>query len=115
MPRFPFTSSESVLRVTPRAAAASVMVKPKGSIHSCSTTRPGCGGFFMVMGGFLSMVIDIINVLRAVVKAENHPPVGPDSYSPEAFIRALERMQPEARHVHMGDSWGSRPPMPKHG
>src|ERR1051326_2509274 len=28
MPRFPFTSSESVLRVTPRAAA-SVMVKPK--------------------------------------------------------------------------------------
>ena len=28
-----------------------VMVKPEGSIHSCNTTRPGCGGFFMVMGG----------------------------------------------------------------
>jgi hypothetical protein len=32
-PRFPFTSSESVLNVTPRAAAASVMVKPNGSMH----------------------------------------------------------------------------------
>src|SRR5713226_2261291 len=51
MPRFSFTSSESVLRVTPRASAACVMVKPEGSIHSCNTTRPGCGGFFMVMGG----------------------------------------------------------------
>ena len=33
MPRFSFTSSESVVRVTPRAAAASVMLKPKGSMH----------------------------------------------------------------------------------
>jgi hypothetical protein len=31
MPRLPFTSSESVVRVTPSAAA--VMVKPKGSMH----------------------------------------------------------------------------------
>jgi len=30
IPRFSFTSSESVVRVTPSAAAASVMVKPKG-------------------------------------------------------------------------------------
>ncbi len=41
IPRFPLTSSESVLRLTPRASAASVMVKPKGSIHSFKTTRPG--------------------------------------------------------------------------
>jgi toxin ParE1/3/4 len=39
--RFPFTSSDSVVRVTPSAAAASVMVKPNGSMQSCSTTLPG--------------------------------------------------------------------------
>jgi hypothetical protein len=33
IPRFPLTSSESVLRVTPRASAAPVMVKRKGSMH----------------------------------------------------------------------------------
>ena len=38
MPRFPLTSSESVLRVTPRAAAASVMVKPDGWMHWRKTT-----------------------------------------------------------------------------
>jgi hypothetical protein len=32
------------------ASAASVTVKPKGSMHCRRTTPPGCGGFFMVMG-----------------------------------------------------------------
>jgi len=32
MPRFPFTGSDKVVRVTPSAAAA-VTVNPKGSIH----------------------------------------------------------------------------------
>jgi hypothetical protein len=73
MPRFPFTSSESVLRVTPRAAAASVIVKPEGSMHSCKTTRPGCGGFFIIIGWLLSVVIEIINVLCSA-----HAPPGMD-------------------------------------
>src|ERR1700687_1554954 len=76
-------------------------------MHSCNTTRPGCGGFFMVIGCFFSVVIDIINILRAVVKTENHPPVCPDRYRPEAFQLASERMQPEPRHIHMGNGWGS--------
>src|SRR5437868_2610492 len=50
MPRFSFTSSESVVRVTPRAAAASVMLSPKGSMHWRNTKPPGCGGFFIGMG-----------------------------------------------------------------
>jgi len=33
IPRFSLMSSESVVRVTPRAAVASVMVKPKGSMR----------------------------------------------------------------------------------
>lgn len=47
IPRLPFTSSESVLRATPSAAAASVILRPKGSMHSRKTMPPGCGGFFM--------------------------------------------------------------------
>ena len=33
MPRFSLTSSDKVVRVTPNAAAASLMVKPNGSMH----------------------------------------------------------------------------------
>ena len=47
--RFSLTSSDNVVRVTPRAAAACVMVKPRGSIHWRSTKPPGCGGFFIGM------------------------------------------------------------------
>src|SRR5258708_39707312 len=100
MPRLPFTSSESVLRVTPRASAACVMVKRAGSIHSCNTTRRGCGGFFMVMGWLLAVVINIINVLRVAVEAENHPPVGTYCNGPQASGRTFERMQPEPRQIH---------------
>src|SRR5437879_7343935 len=87
IPRFPFTSSESVLRVTPRASAASVIVKPRGSTHWRKTMPPGCGGFFIVMDGSTCLVvIDIINVLGvALDKTENDPPVSPNGHSPKTF------------------------------
>ena len=86
--------------MTPRAWAASVMVKPKGSMHWRSTTPPGCGGFFMVMGWFLLVVIDIINILHAaVVKTENHPPVGAYGNRLKALHLSFERMQPQSRLV----------------
>src|SRR5437016_5018902 len=107
MPRLPFTSSESVLRVTPRASAACVMVKPKGSIHSCNTTMPGWGGFFMGMDSCLRLVvIDIINVLRFLVKAENHSPVGAYRHRPEAFQCSLKQVQSEPWQVHMANRRG---------
>src|SRR5467141_1823454 len=62
IPRFPFTSSDKVVRVTPSAAAASLMVKPKGSMHWRNTKPPGCGGFFIGILHPPSMVIDTINV-----------------------------------------------------
>ena len=43
IPRFSFTSSDKVVRVTPSAAAAAVIVKPKGSTHRRSTKPPGWG------------------------------------------------------------------------
>jgi hypothetical protein len=76
-------------------------------MHSCNTTRPGCGGFFIVMGWFLLVVIDIINILRPAVKAKYHAPVCPDSYGPEAFHLASERMQAKPRQIHLSDGWGS--------
>src|ERR1035441_3153870 len=108
IPRFSLTSSDIVVRVTPRAAAACVMVKPKGSIHWRSTKPPGCGGFFIGMVQAPSVVIDIINLQRvALHQAENHPPVGAHRHRPKAFELALERMQPAARPVHVRDRIGS--------
>jgi len=43
----------------------------------------------MVMGWFLSVVIDIIDLVRAAIEAEDHPAVGPDSYGPKASPLAL--------------------------
>src|ERR1700686_1393617 len=87
MPRFPFTSSESVFRETPSASAACVMVNSNGSMHSCRTTVPGCGGFFICMGGSVVLVvIDIVNILyAAVVKTENHTPVSANNDGIKAF------------------------------
>src|SRR5260370_40952370 len=76
IPRFPFTSSDRVVRVTPSAAAASVLVSPRGSMHWRSTRPPGCGGFFIGMVQSLSVVIDIINGDGITVcKPEDHSPV----------------------------------------
>src|ERR1035438_567174 len=60
----------------------------------------------MVMGLFLSAVIDIINLLCVAVKAENHPPVGAYCNGPKALRRAFERMQPEPRQIHVSNGAG---------
>ena len=101
------TSSERVVRVTPRAAAARVMVKPSGSIHWRRTKPPGWGGFFIGMvrspsvailprqsfRGNASMIVEIIYVERiAVSETKDHSPVSPDSNRPRAFHFTLERM-----------------------
>jgi hypothetical protein len=49
MPLLPLTRLLRVCRVTPNATAASVIVRPSGSMQSCRTERPGWGGFFIVM------------------------------------------------------------------
>ncbi len=57
----------------------------------------------MIMGLFLSVAIDIVDVLRPAAKAENHSPVGARGNRPKAFRRAFERMQPEPRQIHVGN------------
>lgn len=58
----------------------------------------------MVMGRSLSVVIDIINVLRSVVKTKNNSPVRAYRYGPKTFQLALELVQSETGQVHMGKS-----------
>jgi len=61
----------------------------------------------MVMGWFLLVVIDIINILHAtVVKTENHPPVGAYGNRPKAFHLSFERMQPQPRLVQVSKGRG---------
>jgi len=58
------------------------------------------------MGWFRLVVIDIVNVLRVAVKAENHAPVGPYRNGPKPSVRAFEGMQPEPRQIHVSNGWG---------
>ena len=53
------------------------------------------------------MVIDIINIQPIIThKSKNHPPVGTDSNRPEAPQFTFERVEPEARQVHIRRSNG---------
>lgn len=60
----------------------------------------------MVMGWFLSVVIDIVNILRAVVKTESHLPVGAYGNRPKAFHLTSKRMQPQPRLVQVSKGRG---------
>ena len=70
-----------------------------------SLAPTGVGRVFHGHELVLSVVIDIINVLRVALKAENHPPVG-------AYCN-FERVQPEPRHVQMGNGRGQREASPE--
>jgi hypothetical protein len=48
------------------------------------------------------MIIHIIDISRiTVVEAERYTPIPGDRYSPETSEASLERVQPEARNVHI--------------
>src|SRR5229473_4637204 len=105
IPRFPFTSSDSVVRVTPSAAAACVIVSPNGSMHCRSTNPPGCGGLFIAMFQSPSVVIDIVDVHSILIfKSKNHAPVRSNGYRPKSSKLAFQRMQPKTRQVHVRGS-----------
>jgi hypothetical protein len=107
-PRFPFTSSESVLRDTPKAVAASVIVKPDGSMHWRKTMPPGCGGFLIVMGStFLSSGNRHNQRPPRHHRSEKSLASWPEPSPPKPFHLAFERMQPEARQVHVTNRRGS--------
>ena len=49
------------------------------------------------------MVVQVINVESIMLgKAKNDPPVCTNRNRPKTFRPALERLQPEAGHIHIG-------------
>ena len=87
IPRLPFTSSDSFVRVTPSAAAVSVVLNPP-------TARCTAGGLRLRDGEdsssacavSLSVIVNVVHLQRvAFVEAKDNPPVGANGYRTEAF------------------------------
>ena len=78
-----FGSAESVLRLTPRAFAAAVTLRPRGSRHKSRSTSPGCGGLCMSIAGSLLMIVLIIHGHRVgALEQKRHTPVPADRDGP---------------------------------
>jgi len=61
----------------------------------------------MIMGRSpFVVIIDIVNVLRAILKSKDYAPVCPDGHGPKALHSAFERMQPQLRLVDVSNGWG---------
>jgi ArsR family transcriptional regulator, arsenate/arsenite/antimonite-responsive transcriptional repressor len=53
------------------------------------------------------VVIDVINIQRVTsCNAQDNSPIGANRYRPESLELTLERMQPKARQVHVGNGPG---------
>jgi hypothetical protein len=58
------------------------MDKPKGSMHCLKIKPPGCGGFFIGMALFLSVVVDVVNILSlSFLKTKDDPPIRADEHA----------------------------------
>jgi len=103
IPRFPIHEfGQRRARDAERRAAASLMVRPSGSMHWRSTKPPGCGGFFIAIVQPPSMVIDIINVQGfAVVKRKTTRQLARTVTAQNPLNSPLEWMQPEPRQIQI--------------
>src|SRR5258708_33315154 len=79
----------------PSALAASLIVTPNSSRLS-PMSSPGCGGFFMSMDHWPSMIIHEVDFRSlAPREAENDSPVRTHRHRPKALEVAFERVQSE--------------------
>jgi len=63
MPERPFKMLDRVLRLTPSAWAASVMLRPRGSRQGSRKTSPGWGGLYIFMlDSVVALIVNILNV-----------------------------------------------------
>src|ERR1700731_1626906 len=105
MPLLPVTRLLRVCRVTPDACAASVIVRPSGSMQSPRTERPGWGGFFIVIVPSLFVWATVMShptedraIVDAGLKAlafDSGPPLVRDE--PAATYERLQRARPSRR------------------
>lgn len=81
MPARPLSRAESVLRLMPSAAAASVTESSSGSRQSLRMISPGWGGY--ASSWATSVIIHVINIHGIfALKPESNTPVGTYSYRP---------------------------------
>jgi hypothetical protein len=100
MPDRPFRMAERVLRLTPRAAAASVTVKPSGRKHSSRNTSPGWGGLCILMvTSVVVLVVHTFNIRSD--KCKGDAPIPADGHGPGSLPRTSELMQVQAGEAHI--------------
>jgi hypothetical protein len=90
-----FKKAENACRVTPRALAASVTLRPSGLITSSRTISPGWGG--SVIGPTppvgSSVIVDEIDIENSsLFETEDHPSVAGGRHTPEACQITGERV-----------------------
>src|ERR1019366_6771311 len=107
MAAFSLTRLLSAWRLTPRARAPSVTVRPSGSRHSSRTIRPGWGGFFICMADFSSPNYSPINGsprnrhrAHCRLRSGSDAPILAHGHRPGFGHFPSEFTQPVARQVH---------------
>jgi len=76
--------------------------------------RPGCAGLFICIVGLapcgtVLVIVDEIHVLAgAVLKAEDNPPVRPDSDRVKALAVALHSVKAQRREIDVRQALGNR-------
>src|SRR3989442_4966625 len=90
IPVRPFNRLESVLRLTPRAWAASVTLKPRGSRHNVRKISPGWGGLCINMTAPLMRVLIVDGLCVLTTKNKGYAPVPADFHGPRPLAVSLE-------------------------
>src|SRR5579863_6858038 len=95
MPARPLSSADSVLRLTPKALAASVTVMPRDSRHSSRMISPGWGGLRILIR-HLSDSPHIVNVNRILAaESKRDAPIAANAHRPSTAATALQRVELE--------------------
>src|SRR5438270_11492096 len=90
MPVRPWRRFDSVERLTSRAFAALVTVKPRGSRHSFLSTSPGCGGLCMRKLFIFLMVIFVVDIRNLFAfESKCDPPVATNFSRPKYLCDRL--------------------------
>src|SRR6185437_9740938 len=101
-PLWPFSRSDSALRVTPRASAAAVTVRPSGFRQSSRMISPGWAGSNISTAASLLVIIDQVDIDGiGPVELEHEPPVPRHPHRPLSRTIAEQRMQPVAGLVQV--------------
>lgn len=100
IPECPFNILESVLRLTPRASAACVTVKPRGSRQSSRKISPGWGGLCIFIGDLVIVfIIHILDIWTGKLKC--NAPVAAYDNRPDSLSISGQGMLAQSGQCHV--------------